>query len=183
MSRTILEIFNRYTPDDEAREILLSADADSIKLRADKGQRAVELIASFPNRIPKLTFYRIEEAVRQAYELNAVYIRPRYPSELFGQQCIPDLLIETNRQGIVAKGFFDRCSYRLSQNQLDIEIPFFKSGVDLIYDADTPKLMEKIISEALHLGLFLIQIDIFPQILMEIMLVIGILIISNMMLL
>ena len=122
MSRTILEIFNRYTPDDEAREILLSADAESIKLRADKEQRLIELSAAFPRQIPKLTLYRIEEAIRQVYELNAVYLRPRYPSELFGQHCIPDLLMETNRQGIVAKGFFDRCSYRLAQNQLNIEI-------------------------------------------------------------
>ena len=145
MSRTILEIFNRYTPDDEAREILLSADADSIQLRADKEQRAVEVTAFFPNRIPKLIFYRIEEAIRRAYELNAVYIRPRYSAALFGQHCIPDLLMETNRQGIVAKGFFDRCSFRLVQDQLHIEVPFFKSGVDLIYNAETPKLMEKIL--------------------------------------
>ena len=83
MSRTILEIFNRYNPDDEAKGILLSADADSIQLRADKEQRVVELTASFPNRIPKLTFYRIEEAIRQVYELNAVYIRPRYPAAVW----------------------------------------------------------------------------------------------------
>ncbi len=147
MSKTILEIFNRYTPDDEARSILLSANADSIQLRADKAQRIVEVRADFPHLIPKLTFYRIEEAIRQIYELNAVRIAPRYSATLFNQSCVPDLLIETNRRGIVANGFFNHCSYRLSEGHLDIEIPFSKSGVELIYDAKTPKLMEEILEE------------------------------------
>ena len=147
MSKTILEIFNRYTPDDASKAILLSARADTIKLRADKEQRIVELTAEFPNIIPKLTLYRIEEAIRQVYELNWVRICPRYDAALFNKGCIPDLLMETNRRGIVANGFFNHCTYRLSPTQLDIEIPFFKSGVDLIYDAKTPQLMENILQE------------------------------------
>ena len=43
MSKTLLEIFSRYTPDDAAKEILLLADPESIKLRADKPQRIVEV--------------------------------------------------------------------------------------------------------------------------------------------
>jgi hypothetical protein len=36
MSKNLLEIFNRYTPDDASARALLSADADGVSLRADK---------------------------------------------------------------------------------------------------------------------------------------------------
>ena len=147
MSKNLLEIFNRYTPDDEAREILLMADPDSVKLRADKPQRMIEVSASFPAIVPRSRFYRIEEAIKAAYDLNAVFLCPRFPSHLFGKDCIPDLLTETNRRGIVAKGFFDHCSYRLLEGVLEIEIPFTESGVGLIYDAKTPQLMEELLQQ------------------------------------
>ena len=147
MSKNFLEIFNRYQPSSEFEQILLSADPSSIKLRADKPQRCIEAFAAFPRIIPRLTLYEIEEEIRRAYELNMVRISPRYPSELFGIDRIPDLLMETNRRGIVANGFFNHCDYRLSKELLSIEIPFTDSGVDLIYNAKTPQLMEEILRE------------------------------------
>ena len=145
MSKNLLEIFNRYTPDGETAAILLSADPSSIVLRADKPQRLIEADAAFPSVIPKLTLYRIEEEIRKAYQLNAVRLCPIYPASQFGVERIPDILMETNRRGIVANGFFNRCDYRLSDGALFIEIPFSDSGVDLIYDARTPQLMEELI--------------------------------------
>ncbi|MBQ9796732.1 MAG: PolC-type DNA polymerase III [Clostridia bacterium] len=147
MSKNFLEIFNRYQPDAATAEILLSATASGISLRADKEQRMIEVTVPFPRIVPKTELYRIEEEIRQAYELNMVRICPRYDAALFDVSQIPDLLTETNRQGIVANGFFNHCEYRLSGNQLDIEIPFTNSGVKLIYDAETPKLMEKLAQE------------------------------------
>ncbi|MBQ7335031.1 MAG: PolC-type DNA polymerase III [Clostridia bacterium] len=147
MSKTLLEIFNRYRPDNEIAQILLSADSSEISLRADKEQRIIEVRAPFPRVIPKRMLYQIEEEIRCAYELNAVRICPRYTAELFDVNQIPDLLIETNRRGIVANGFFNHCDYRLNGGELNIEIPFTDSGVDLIYDAQTPSLMEAIVME------------------------------------
>ena len=147
MSKNLLEIFNRYSPSPEFAEILLSAKTDSITLRADKPQRIIETSAAFPRIIPKKTLYEIEEGIRKAYQLNAVRICPRYDSSLFDESRIPDLLMETNRRGIVANGFFNHCDYRYSGGALKIEIPFTDSGVDLIYDAKTPQLMEEIVKE------------------------------------
>ena len=121
--RNLLEIFNRYKPSAEFAEILLSADSESIQLRADKPQRMVEASAAFPHIIPRRTLYAIEEEIRVAYDLNAVRILPRYRADLFGRERIPDLLMETNRRGIVANGFFNRCDYTLSGGTLNIEIP------------------------------------------------------------
>lgn len=147
MSKNLLEIFHRYHPDAETAEILLSAETAGITLRADKPQRMIEVTAPFPRVIPKRTFYRIEEEIRAAYELNAVRICPRYDAALFDVAQIPDLLMETNRRGIVANGFFNHCEYRLAGGELLVEIPFSDSGVDLIYDAQTPRLMEKILKD------------------------------------
>ncbi len=147
MSKTLTEIFNRYTPDAASAELLSSADASGISLRADRELRIIEVSAPFPRVIPKNTLYRMEEEIRAAYDLKAVRIRPRYQGELFNIERIPDLLMETNRRGIVANGFFNHCEYRLSERTLTVEIPFSESGVSLIYDAETPRLMEEIVKE------------------------------------
>ncbi|MBO5293941.1 MAG: PolC-type DNA polymerase III [Clostridia bacterium] len=147
MSKNLLEIFNRYEPSEAFADILRSADEKSIQLRADKPQRLIEVSAAFPRVIPKKTLYLIEEEIRKAYQLNMVRIRPNYPSAQFDVDCIPDLLMETNRRGIVANGFFNRCDYRFSGGILNVEIPFSDSGVNLIYDAKTPQLMEEIVKE------------------------------------
>ncbi len=147
MSKNLLQIFNRYTPSDRNAKILLSADADGIKLRVDKPQRVIEVEAPFPQFVPKRILYEIEEEIRQTYELCVVRILPRYSAELFGIDRIPDLLMETNRCGIVANGFFNHCTYELYEDSLRIEIPFTEGGVNLIYDAKTPTLMERIVEE------------------------------------
>ncbi len=153
MSKNLLEIFNRYTPNEQIAQILLSADAEGIRLRADKPQRMIEVTAPFPKVVPKRTLYKIEEEIRAAYELNVVRILPRYSQALFSRAEIPDVLMETNRRGIVANGFFNRCTYELTSTALTIEIPFSESGVELIYDAKTPHLMEEIIKEEFGVSL------------------------------
>ncbi|MBQ9132502.1 MAG: hypothetical protein IJX62_08555, partial [Clostridia bacterium] len=147
MSKNLLEIFHRYTPDGETAALLLSADPDSIVLRADKQQRVIEADVAFPNVIPKLTLYRIEEEIRKAYQLNAVRLCPTYPSRHFGVDRIPDLLMETNRRGIVANGFFHHGDYRVSETAITVEIPFSDGGVGLVCDARTPQLMEELIKK------------------------------------
>ena len=147
MSKTLLEILNRYTPSTEAEEILRTADPDSISMRADKQQRALEVSVAFPQVVPKLTLYAIEEEIRQAYQLNIMQFRPHYPNAHFDRDQIPDLLRETNRRGIVANGFFSHCDYKLRDGVLEILIPIAMGGVDLMYSAETPRLMEEIIRE------------------------------------
>ena len=147
MSRNLLEIFSRYEPSPTFADILRSADPESIQVRVDKPQRLIEASAAFPRIIPKRTLYEIEEEIRMAYGLNMVRIRPRYPTQIFDVERVPDLLIETNRRGIVANGFFNRCDYRYSGGVLTVEIPFTESGVNLVYDAKTPQLMEEIVRE------------------------------------
>ncbi len=153
MSKNLLQIFQRYSPDASDAAWLLSADASGISLRADREQRIIEAIAPFPRVIPKRTLYRVEEEIRSIYELRSVRICPRYSADLFGVEQIPDLLTETNRRGIVANGFFNHCTYHLEGNALSVDIPFSEGGLHLIYDAKTPELMEAIVREEFGVSL------------------------------
>ena len=103
---------------------MLSADPNSIRLRCDKEQRIIEIHADFAAPIRRGDQFRVEAGIRKAYDLNFVRIFPHYPNATFTEANVPDLLAETNRMGIVANGFFNRCHYRLDGNRLDIEIPF-----------------------------------------------------------
>ena len=153
MSKNFLQIFQRYQPDNATAEILLSADADKIYRRVDKEQRIVEIDLFFTKIVPRLELYRIAEEIRVAYSVTSVTINPHYESSLFDISQIPDVLMETNRRGIVAKGFFDRAEYRLTGNVLDIAIPFGNAGINLIESADTPRLMEKLVRDTYGVAL------------------------------
>ena len=143
MAKTFLQIFGKYAPNERDAEILLSAD--NIKLQADKGNRIIQIYASFPNIIEKDTLYRIENEISKTYGLSWVKILPRYPSELFRENYVPEILKETENVGIVAKGFFNKYRYNLENNTLTVEIPFAEGGVKLLYDARTPEVMQGII--------------------------------------
>ena len=109
--KTVLEILNRYTPDSTARAIL--EQAQNPVTRADKENRALQMELSFPRLVEKEELYRIEEQVAEAYGLNYVKFLPHYPAELFTADYVPELLKETERVGVVARGFFGK--YRKGQ--------------------------------------------------------------------
>ncbi len=163
MSKTLPEWLKNYHPTEEIFALLQTADPDSIHIRADKGLRAMEIRAKFSQYIPKRTLYMIEEEIQRAYGLSVMRLLPSYPSEWFSEKVIPDLLLELDREGIVAKGFFNRSAYRLNGKTLTLEIPFEKSGVELVCDAKTPKVMEKIIEEefGIRVDVTVCQVDDF----------------------
>ena len=66
--RTLPELLNRYDPDPDTRDILLSATEYSVQ--ADRANRALVLNVSFPAVVRKRTLYRIEDEITQAYGLH-----------------------------------------------------------------------------------------------------------------
>ncbi|MBO5670598.1 MAG: hypothetical protein J6S41_03530, partial [Clostridia bacterium] len=142
--RTLLEIFHKYTPDPEARKLLLSAR--DYRLRIDREQKLVEVRASFDAPIPKRDLYRVEEEIRLAHDVAGVRILPRYPAQCLTETYVPQLITELMRQGAVTRGFFD--AYRLRSMdtaEMVIEIPFSDSGIDLVCSAKTPQILSDII--------------------------------------
>ncbi len=144
--KNFLEIFSKYIPPSEYVDILLSAT--NIRTRVSKEKRIIEIIMEFPRIIPKKTLYGIQSGLCKAYKLNIAKILPKYPSELFNYDYIPEILKETEEVGVVARGFFSDYDYKLDlENKfLEIEIPFGIGGITLLEDASTPRVIEGIIN-------------------------------------
>ena len=150
MAKTFLQIFDRYKPDEKSEEILNKAT--EVKLQADKENRVLQIFVGFGELIHKEDLYRIEEGIRKAYDLNWIKILPRYPKELFSDDYIPELLRETENIGIVARGFFDKYRFNLTDNTLTIELPFSENGVNLLYDGRTPDVIQSIIRSEFNIN-------------------------------
>ena len=144
MVKTLSELLNKYVPTSEAEEDILQSGM-VIRSRVDKERRILEIYASFDSIIPKKTLYKLEESVRDAYKIQFCKILPYYPSELFDYDYVPEILLEAERVGIVAKGFFGDYTYTLKNNSLTIKIPFLREGISLLEEANTHTVIEKII--------------------------------------
>ncbi|MBQ8005398.1 MAG: PHP domain-containing protein, partial [Clostridia bacterium] len=125
------------------RALLL--EAYDITVRADKDAKMLEIKAHFPKIIDKRVLYRIEEEIREAYQLSSVRLLPIYKSEFFSPAYIPQILMETERVGTVARGFFSDYESQIEGNEITISIPFSPDGVSFVIDAKTPRLIESII--------------------------------------
>ena len=141
--KSFLEKLNRFEPNPEQREILSLISEYSI--RALKAERIMEIVIHLPEIVRKNKLYQIERDIEKAYALNRVKLLPKYPDHLLTYDYIPQILIETETIGIVAKGFFGDYTYTFKNDTLDISIPFAQSGVRLLTDANTPKIIENII--------------------------------------
>ena len=141
--KTLKELLSKYLPPQEHAQVLEIGQVT--KSRIDKDKRILEVCADFPYIIDKELLYEIEGQVAEVYQLNGFKILPHYPSELFSEAYIPHLLRETERIGIVARGFFSSVSHTLTEDTLRIRIPFSEQGVGLLEDAMTPKVIENIL--------------------------------------
>ena len=77
MSKHILEIFSKYQPSDENREVLMLSTDNKVKY--DRERRIVEIELWFDTLIKKSDLYRIEAELCSAYSMNYVKILPKYP--------------------------------------------------------------------------------------------------------
>ncbi len=141
--KRLLDIFSRYEPTDAARALLDSA-ADT-RLRASREERMIEIHAGFPQPVDKALLYAIEAGIAEAYQLRSVRILPHYPADTLTDAYLPQILCETERVGIVARGFFSRYAHTMTDDTLTISIPFAEGGVRLLYDARTPEVIAGII--------------------------------------
>ncbi len=143
MAKTLKELFNKYLPTEEHGKILASGVV--CRSRVDKERRIIEVCADFERIIPKSALYDVEDAVKEAYQLQFCKILPKYPKELFDYDYVPEVLLEAERVGMVARGFFGNYRYTLENNKLTVTIPFTQDGILLLENAQTPKVIEKII--------------------------------------
>ena len=150
MAKTLRELLNKYIPDDNEAAILNSGVVS--RSLVDKEKRCLEVYADFDAVISKKQLYAIEEKVKAAYELQLCRIKPRYPSEAFSFEYLKDILLETERTGVVARGFFGSYDYSVEGNIITVKIPFSEYGIDLLDTARTPAVIENIIKDEFGLS-------------------------------
>jgi len=141
--KNLKELLYKYLPPPEYEAIL--NDGVVMRSRVDKEKRFLEVTAHFPYVISKKTLYALEDEIRSVYQLNGFKILPSYPTALFSSDYIPEILTETERVGVVARGFFSDYTYEADEQDLKIYLPFPKNGVDLLEDAQTPSVIERIL--------------------------------------
>ena len=107
--KNLKELLNKYLAPSEFEDIL--EDGIVVRSRIDQEKRFLEVTAEFPYLILKDKLYELEVQVAEIYRLNSFKILPHYPSELFSYSYVPEILKETERIGIVAKGFFSDYTY------------------------------------------------------------------------
>ena len=145
MAKNLAQLFNKYLPTEEHLPILEQGEVT--RSRVDKEKRMIEVWASFGRIIPRQRLFDIERSLCEVYQLQYCRIVPQYPAELFDSDYIPDVLLEAERVGRIARGFFRDYRYKLENKELTLTIPFTEQGVSLLRDAETPKVIEKIISD------------------------------------
>ena len=142
-NKSFLEKFNKFEPSHEQYSILNAIEDYSLKLSRE--ERIIEARIQLSTLVNKSKLYSIERDIAAAYELRYVKLLPQYPSELLTYDYIPQILVETENIGVVAKGFFGDYTYTFNGDRLDIVIPFTQGGVMLLQNAETPRVIENII--------------------------------------
>ena len=137
-----VEKFDKYLPD---ADLINYVQAEILGIRIDKELRMMEVDISSSVIIPKRALFRIEAEVKEAYKLNYFRIHPKYDIELYSIDYLDDLILETYRQGVVARGFFDDYTFTKDGEFIVIKVPFIDGGIKLLNCADTTKIMSKII--------------------------------------
>ena len=143
--KTFLEKFNKYQPTDTEIKRVLSC-VKQYTVRLNKEARVIETDVYFDTIVNKSLLYRIENEIREAYTLSYMKLMPKYPANLFEKSYFEQILLEAERVGIVARGFFSGCDYTFEGDSITVSIPFVAGGVTLLENAETPKIIENIIS-------------------------------------
>ena len=144
------DIFDLYKPTGLLYSELSSATG--ILVRADKARRYLEISCHFSRPLDKELLYEAEAKMAEIYRMNSVRILPKYPSECFDEDYISQILLETERIGLVAKGFFSHYDVECVGDRITITIPFGEGGVHLLYDAKTPSVIERILKAEFDLN-------------------------------
>jgi len=149
----LVKKLGRFYPDDKDMRIL---DAVSdFRLSTNKEERRLEISVTLTGTkyIPKAYLYRLEERIREAYELTSVFIYPTYADLEFDTKYLPEIFTEAKRAGSVINGFFERYEAVWEDSILRIGIPFPKGGINLLQLARSGEIIAGIILSEFSLKL------------------------------
>ena len=142
-SKSFLEIFTRYSPDMDKRDLL--DRGYNIRPRKSLDPLRIEVDITFNSHEDAELIYDIEDECRKLYNAQSFKILPHFPSDLFGMKYFPEILCEAAMCGAVTNGFFTGATYDDSGESITISIPFSSYGVDFVKVANTEEIISAIL--------------------------------------
>jgi len=110
--KTFAELLSKYEPS-AGRCAQIVRSAGDYTFRTNKEEKYMEARVCFNSLLTKRDLQALEGEIKAAYGLNYMHIIPRYPAELFTSAYIDEMLIELQRRGAVAHGFFYDYDYSI----------------------------------------------------------------------
>ncbi len=141
--KTFLQRFQKFQPSLQQRAVLENVYPRAVRI--DEAHKRVEVEVAFASLIDKSVLYGIEEDFKAAYGLNQFYLLPKYPKELFCKSYLPQAVIELERRGIVARGFFGHYTIECEDNKITVEIPYGHGSIELMTLAKTGKTFSDVL--------------------------------------
>ena len=137
------DVFKRYTPSSEKRELLLRAH--SAKFRYSQNPIRVEVELSFDSHEDAELIYQIEDDCRTLYEADSFKILPHFPPSEFNIERFGEITAEAAVCGAVTNGFFMNAEYEDDGVTITASLPFSDNGVAFVRNADTEQILENIL--------------------------------------
>ncbi len=167
--QALLNKLSVYTPSD--KEMKFFEAVTDFGFRKNPQYRVLEIRVKLDKIMPKAYIYRIENSIKEAYELDNVWIYPDYDSGLFNMEYLPEIFTEAKRAGAVINGFFNDYSAVIEDDgTLTVGIPFPKGGLNLLDLAKSADIISGIIRSefSLEIPVSIVQRDDFEKVYGEI---------------
>ncbi len=141
--KKFFDIFSRYTPAEEKRELLLRAH--SAKFRYTRDPMRVEVDLSFDSHEDPELIYEIEDECRELYSAESFKILPHFPESSFSEKYFDEIAFEAAYCGAVTNGFFSGAKYEDDGEIVKISIPFDNYGIDFVKNGGTEEIFANIL--------------------------------------
>ncbi|MBE6591438.1 MAG: PolC-type DNA polymerase III [Ruminococcaceae bacterium] len=120
MAKTFTELFNKWTPDNDALRILSKLTDYTYKINKEERQMHIDM--HFSSLISKQRLYTLERQLKDAYELKCLYIFPHYSAELLTNGYLDELVCELGRSTAFARGFFEGASMNIEEKRIVVRM-------------------------------------------------------------
>ena len=141
--KKFLEVFSRYKPTKDKKELLESAER--AVFRYTKEPMRVEIELSFSEHKDAYLIYEIEDDCRTLYGAESFKILPHFAPETFNISYFSEIAAEAALCGAVTNGFFSGAEYTDDGETITVGIPYFMSGVNFVKGANTEAVLANIL--------------------------------------
>ena len=141
--KSFFDVFLRYKPSDEKRNILNSATDASFRYSKDPMRVEVEL--SFDTHVDPMLIYEIEDECCALYNAASFKIIPHFPPDIFEMEYFHEVTAEASYIGAVTNGFFSGAKYEDDGSTITVAIPYRATGIRFVKDANTETIISNIL--------------------------------------